>query len=77
MGSGELQLRRRLINSAIRECSQHGATVEVIEKYRAQLARIDGEIQARRRGEYQNNGGPPPGIEVQAEIGTLSARVKE
>ena len=67
MPLGELQLRRRLINFAIRTCIEAGDPHGQVGNYRAQLGRIDEAIHKRR-----GNGSKP--IIVNARPGRMGAK---
>ena len=70
MPLGELQLRRRLINNAIRACLIAGDPLGGASKYREQLARIENEI----RGRQSKNGHKP--VIIQAKPARMGAKAK-
>ena len=69
MGIGELQLRRKMINFAIRLCIQEGDPHQQTGNYKGQLMRIDNEIKKRKEGQS-------PVLTIKAQPGRMGAKIK-
>ena len=68
MPLGELQFRRKMINSAIRVCLNAGDPENAVTRWKRQLGRIQDEIRKRKTG-----GDKPPDINIRAKPAQLGA----
>lgn len=84
MPMGELVLRRKLINAAIKICLLEGDPLDGAKIYREQLGRIDSEIKQRKRAARRNetrkrrrNGKVPEDIIIDAKLARMGAKVNK
>ena len=76
MSDRELEMRRKLINFAIRTCLLEGDPQDQVSNYKAQLQRITAEIRKRKKVQFSENGDKPNTIIINANIGKMGAKSK-